>query len=404
MSQSSTAEKVIPLRLPELGDDGQPAGRIVKRAVSVTFSTILLVVVGGLITSFLVTMDVTVKSSGVLEPVRVWPVRAQSAGTVRNMLVQSGDTVKANEVIAELDVLALRTQLQQLEAQHRSYAIERNRSAATAPMELRQQQDRRAGAQARLSTARAALLQRMVEHGFGTNVDSLLASYPVGQHVAIDGAVGEVRSAEADLRLNSTETDMLGLRTYEQQKAGAEMQRLEAQMGEVRERLARATILAPADGVVLTDQLERLTGSYVSEGQTLMEVGELGEWRVTMLVPESNVNKIAVGDRVRMEVQAFSQKDRKQLEARVSFVAAEALGTGAEAAQGQGGAPGGGGAGAASGPGLYRVIATLEPGQADRAELDKFRRGYSVQANVVTRSGRVWDLGWNYLRERLNRK
>ncbi|HEX6039625.1 HlyD family secretion protein [Longimicrobium sp.] len=402
MSQArATTEKVIPLRLPMLGDEGQPGGRFVKRAVSVTLGVIGLLMLAGIIVSLVVRMDVTVKSAGVLEPVRVWPVRAASAGAVRTIHVQSGDTVKANEIIAELDVLALRTQLAQLEAQHRSFEIERNRSAATAPLELRQQSDRRAGAQARLSTARASLLQRMVEHGFGTNVDSMLASYRVGQHVALDAAVGEVRGAEADIRLNSTETDMLGLRQYEQEKAGAEMQRLEAQMTEVRERIARATIRAPSDGVVLTDQLERLTGSYVQEGQTLMEVGEQGEWRVTMLVPERDVNKIAVGDRVRLEVQAFSEKDRTQLEARVSFVAAEPVGSGTEAA-GAGAAAGG--AGRASGPGVYRVVATLAPGQADRAALDKFRRGYSVQANVITRSGRIAELGWDYLMERLNRK
>ena len=399
MSDTSTAAaKVIPLRLPELGDEGQPGGRFVKRAVSVTLLVLAVLFVGALIVSLVVKMDVTVKSAGVLEPVRVWPVRAQSAGSLRNVLVASGDTVKADQVVAELDVLALETQLRQLEAQHRSYAIERNRSSATAPLELRQQQDRRASAQARLGTARATLLQRMVEHGFGTNVDSLLASYPVGRHVAIDGAVGEVRAAEADIRLNGTETDMLGLRTYEQQKAGAEMDRLDAQIREVRERMTRAVIRAPSDGVVLTDQLDRLLGSYVSEGQTLMEVGEQGEWRVTMLVPERDVNKIAVGDPVRIEVQAFSEKDRTQLDARVTFVAQSPVGTGSEAADA---APG---AMSAAGPGVYRVVATLERGQADRAALDKFRRGYSVSANVITRSGRIAELGWSYLMERLNRK
>jgi multidrug resistance efflux pump len=399
MSQPSTAEKIIPLRLPELGDDGQPGGRFVKRAVSVTLSVILGLIGVAILVSFLVTMDVTVKSSGVLEPVRVWPVRAAAAGSLRDVKVRSGDTVKAGMVVAELDVLALRTQLAQLEAQHRSQAIERSRSAATAPLELRQQQDRRASAQARLSTSRATLLQRMVEHGFGTNVDSLLANYPVGQHVALDAAIGDVRGAEAEIRLNATETDMLGLRDYEQQKAAAEMERLEAQIAEARERIARATIHAPSDGVVLTDQLERLLGSYVQEGQTLLEVGEQGEWRVTMLVPERDVNKIAVGDRVRVEVQAFSEKDRRQLEASVTFVAAEPVGSGAEASQGSA-QP----SAAAAGPGVYRVVASLAPGQADRAALDKFRRGYSVQANVITRSGRIAELGWNYVMERLNRK
>jgi multidrug resistance efflux pump len=403
MSQaSSTKPNVIPLRLPHLGDEGQPGGRFVKRAVSVTLGIILLVFLVGVVVSLLVSMDVTVKSAGVLEPVNVWPIRAQAAGPIREVLVQSGDTVKAGDVVIRLDALTLETQLLQLEAQHNAARIDRERSQAGTPMERRQQQERRDAAQARLTRARAVLMQRMVEHGFGTNVDSLLTSWRPGGHVMLDQAIGDVRAAEAEIRLNSTETDMLSLRGFDERRADTEMARLQAQIREARERISRATIVAPSDGVVLTEQLERLSGSVVREGETLMEIGELGEWRVTMLVPERDVHKINVGDPVRLEVQAFGQRDRRQLEGRVSHVSAEPFGS-----------PGGGGD-AAGGvaqatrstttPGLYRVVASLDRAQVQREELDRFRRGYSVQANVVTRSGRIAELAWGYLVEKLNRK
>lgn len=404
MSQAA-AEKsdVIPLRLPHLGDEGQPGGRFVKRAVSVTLGVIALLVLGGIVVSMLVSMDVTVKSAGVLEPVNIWPIRTQAAGPVRDVLVQSGDTVVAGDTVIRLDALALETQLAQLEAQHNAAQIDRDRSLAGTPMERRQQQERRDAAQARLTRARAVLMQRMVEHGFGTNMDSLLTSWRPGGHVMLDQAVGDVRAAEADIRLNSTETDMLSLRGFDEQRAATEMARLQAQIRETRERINRMTITAPSGGVVLTEQLERLAGSYVREGETLMEVGELGEWRVTMLVPERDVHKINLGDRVRLEVQAFDQRDRRQLEGRVAHVSAEPFG-----------APGGSTSGSAGGTqqaapsatasGLYRVVASLDRGQLQRGEVDRFRRGYSVQANVVTRSGRIAALAWAYIMEKLNRK
>lgn len=404
MSQANaTATNVIPLRLPHLNDEEQPGGRFVKRAVSAVLGVIALVVLLGVVISLLVSMDVTVKSAGVLEPVNVWPVRAQAAGTIREVLVQSGDTIKAGDVVLRLDALALETQLAQLEAQHSASRIDRDRSQAGTPLELQQQQERRSGAQARLTRARAVLMQRMVEHGFGTNTDSLLTAWRPGGHVMLDQAIGDVRAAEAEIRLNSTETDMLSLRGFDERRADTEMARLQAQIREVRERIARATITAPSGGVVLTEQLERLPGAYVREGETLMEVGEVGEWRVTMLVSESNVHKISVGDRVRLEVQAFGQRDRRQLEGRVSHVSAEPFG-----------APGGGGGDASAGtvaaartstaPGLYRVVASLDRGQVQREELDRFRRGYSVQANVVTKSGRIAQLMWDYLMKKLDRK
>jgi hypothetical protein len=184
------------------------------------------------------------------------------------------------------------------------------------------------------------------------------------------------------------------------------MNRLQAQIREARERIARTSIAAPAAGVVLTEQLERLNGASVREGETLMEVGEVGDWRVTMVIPERDVNKISVGDRVRLEVQAFDQRDRRQLEGRVSHVAAEPVGA-SQAGSGDGAlaggapaAPGGGG----GGTGLYRVVATLDRAQVQREELDRFRRGYSVQANVVTKSGRIAELMWSYVQDKIKGK
>jgi multidrug resistance efflux pump len=402
-ARATAPKNVIPLRLPDLEDGGQPGGRFVKRAVSVTLGVIALVFLLTVVVSMVVSMDVTVKSAGVLEPVNVWPIRAEAAGPIREVLVQSGDTVKPGDVVIRLDALALETQLAQFEAQLRAARLERERSVAGTPVERRQQAQRLASAEARLTRSRAVLVQRMVEYGFGSNPDSLLRVYRPGQHVMLDQAVGEVRGAEADIRLNAAETDMLSLRQYDERRADTETDRLQAQIREIRERIRRTSIVAPSAGVVLTEQLERLPGAFVREGETLMEVGEVGEWRVTMLVPERDVHKITVGDRVRLEVQAFGQRDRRQLEGRVSHVAAEPAGA---SPAGSGDAAQGGGAAkaAGSGPGLYRVVASLDRGQVQREELDRFRRGYSVQANVVTRSGRIAELAWGYLREKLNRK
>ncbi|HEY0017689.1 MAG TPA: efflux RND transporter periplasmic adaptor subunit [Longimicrobium sp.] len=402
-ARATASNNVIPLRLPELGDEGQPGGRFVKRAVSVTLGVIALLFLVTAVVSMVVSMDVTVKSAGVLEPVNVWPIRAQAAGPIREVLVQSGDTVKPGDVVIRLDALALETQLAQLEAQYRAAQLDRDRSLAGTPVERRQQAQRLANAEARLTRSRALLVQRMVEYGFGSNPDSLLRVYRPGQHVMLDQAVGEVRGAEADIRLNAAETDMLSLRSYDERRADTEMDRLQAQIRESRERISRTSIVAPSGGVVLTEQLERLPGAFVREGETLMEVGEVGEWRVTMLVPERDVHKINVGDRVRLEVQAFGQRERRQLEGRVSHVAAEPAGA-SPAGSGDAAQAGGVAKAASSGPGLYRVVASLDRGQVQREELDRFRRGYSVQANVVTRSGRIAELAWGYLREKLNRK
>jgi hypothetical protein len=82
-------------------------------------------------------------------------------------------------------------------------------------------------------------------------------------------------------------------------------------------------------------------------------------------------------------------------------VAAEPVGAGASAAPAAGGAPA---SAAPAGGGVYRVVASLDREQVERGELERFRRGYSVSANVVTRSGRILELAWNYVADKLNRK
>jgi multidrug resistance efflux pump len=254
------------------------------------------------------------------------------------------------------------------------------------------------GTEARLSSARAALLQRMVEHGFGTSVDSLLRAYRPGAHVVLDQAVGEVRAAESELRLNASEADMLALRSFDEARAAAEMDRLQSQIEEMRERTARTILTAPGAGVVLTEQLERLSGAFVREGETLMEIAERGEWRVTMGVNERDVNRIRLGDPVRFEIRAFSERDRRQLQGRVVHVAGEP-GTAGEAGTVAPATPS-----ATAAPGSYRVVAELDPGALDPEAVERLRRGYTVEASVVTRSGRIAALGWQYLMEKLNRR
>lgn len=388
-------DRALALRLPDLEDEGQPGGRFVKRAVTLTLGVVVLLVAVGVVVSLAVSMDVTVKAAGVLEPVRVWPVRSMVSGSVDEVAVRSGDTVRAGQVLLRLDAMALEAQLTQLEAQYRSAVNERERSLAGTPIERRQFGERRMGTEARLSSARAALLQRMVEHGFGTSVDSLLQAYRPGSHVVLDQAVGEVRAAESELRLNASEADMLALRSFDEARAAAEMDRLQAQIEETRERMARTTLTAPGGGVVLTEQLERLSGAFVREGETLLEIAERGEWRVTMGVTERDVNRIRLGDPVRFEILAFSERDRRQLQGRVVHVAGEP-GTAGEAGTVATAAP--------TAPGSYRVVAELDPGELDVEAIERLRRGYTVEANVVTRSGRIAALGWQYLMEKLNRR
>lgn len=391
--------KIIPLRLPDLPHEGQPGSRFVHRSVSVTLMVLGLLLAAAVAVSALVKMDVTVKAFGVLEPVRIYPLRAQEGGTVREVLVHTGDTVRAGQVLARLDTLELAATLAQLDAQRRAADIDLRRSATAEPLQQRQTTDRSAQAQARLVSALASLRQRMVEYDLGTNTDSLLAAHVPGRHVAVDLAVGEVRSAQADLRVQGSEGGLQALSRFDREKLGTQMDELAAQMRTVRARMDRLKIVAPTDGIVLTEQLERLPGAFAREGETLMEVADLNEWRVQLTVPERDAHRISVGDSVKVEIQAFRESERELLGGHVVYVSPEALGAAdADAGGGAAAAPT-----RATGPGVYRVIGTLNAGDVRKTGIDNLRRGYTVQGNVITRSGRILVLLWDYLTDKLDR-
>jgi len=392
VSDDKAARPVIPLRLPDLGEEGQPGARFVKRAVGLTLGVLALLVVAGFIAASLISMDVTVKANGILEPVKVHPVRAQESGPVFEVLVRTGDTVRANAPLARLDTLALAATVSQLEAQYRAADIDQRRSGASDPLERQRLTERASQAQARLVSARAVLQQRMVEYDLGQNVDSLLRVYRPGRHVTLDQAVGDVRAAEAEIRLSGSEADLLQLNSYDRAKLGTQMDQLRSQITAARERMSRMELRAPIDGVVLTEQLERLPGAYVREGDQILEVASLGGWRAQLTVTERDVHKIKVGDRVEVEVQAFDQNEREQIHGQVSYVSPEPL----TSAAGPGGAPAG------PVPGMYRVIASLDEAQIREVGYDQFKRGYSVRGNVITRSGKILTLLWNYISEKLD--
>lgn len=387
---------IIPLRLPDLPHEGQPGSRFVLRAVGFTMMTLGALFGAALLVAVLVKMDVTVKAGGVLEPVRLYPIRAMEGGPIRDVYVQTGDTVKRGQVLARLDTLEIASQIAQLQAQRRATEVDRLRSATADPLQQRQSYERATQARARLSTSMAALRQRMVEYDLGTNADSLLTHYVPGRHVALDQAVGEVRSAQADIRLSSGEGDIQALSRFDREKLGSQMDQLTAQITTLQARKERLTLVAPTDGVVLTEELERLPGSYVREGDQMIELADLHDWRVQLTVNERDVHKISIGDSVKVDLPAFDQSEREQLGGRVVYVSPEPL-----TAQ----APSGGSSGAATAipTGSYRVIASLERAQLERMGIQKFRRGYTVQGHVITRSGRIITLLWNYLTEKLGK-
>jgi RND family efflux transporter MFP subunit len=79
--------------------------------------------------------------------------------------------------------------------------------------------------------------------------------------------------------------------------AAAQEQQALAQLALVEERLGRATLRAPFDGIVVTGDLSQLLGSPVEQGKVLFEVAPLDAYRVVLHVDERDIAELALGQR-----------------------------------------------------------------------------------------------------------
>lgn len=75
----------------------------------------------------------------------------------------------------------------------------------------------------------------------------------------------------------------------------AQVQQSEAQLELVTERILRAKVTAPFDGIVISGDLSQLIGSPVEQGKKLFEIAPLNTYRVILQIDEKEVRHVQVG-------------------------------------------------------------------------------------------------------------
>lgn len=79
------------------------------------------------------------------------------------------------------------------------------------------------------------------------------------------------------------------------QVISAQLKQADAQLQLAGERIKRAKITAPFDGIVISGDLSQLTGSPVEQGKKLFEIAPLSSYRVILQVDEREIRHVEVG-------------------------------------------------------------------------------------------------------------
>ena len=198
---------------------------------------------------------------GTVEARRSYLIGPTTAGRVRSVTVDVGDTVKTGQPVAEMDPVDLDERTTGLDA-----------SVARAGSAMAAAEAQRRDAQARRELA-AVNARRYVELG--------------RQNFISTGAV-EARlqeQASADALLTAAEANLVAARQ--------DQQRLVAERAGLRQQRANVRLLAPADGVVTSRDAE--PGSTVVAGQAVLRVIEPSSLWVKVRLDQARSGGLTVG-------------------------------------------------------------------------------------------------------------
>lgn len=103
----------------------------------------------------------------------------------------------------------------------------------------------------------------------------------------------------------------------------AQVNQAEAQLALAEERIARATVVAPFDGIVVSGDLSQQIGSPVETGRVLFEVAPLQDYRVMLEVDDRDIARLADGQRGELVLSGMPDRSLPIQVSRITPVAVQ---------------------------------------------------------------------------------
>lgn len=224
----------------------------------------------------------TVTASGKVQPETEVKLSSEVSGEVVELLVKEGDVVKKGQLLCKVRPDVLKSGYDRAVASFSSQKA----GVASAQQILKQNQANFVNAE--------ATYKRNVE---------LFAKKVI--------SASEFDAAKAAF---STAKTNLGKSVEDLAAAKFMLMQSDASVQEAGANLAKATIYAPVDGVISKLSVEkgdRILGTAQMAGTEIMRISNLSSMEVNVDVNENDINRVNVGDKATIEVDAFADKKFK---------------------------------------------------------------------------------------------
>jgi HlyD family secretion protein len=234
----------------------------------------------------------TVVASGrVATPYRV-DIGSQIVGTVAEVPVEQGQTVKAGQTLIALEASEARAGVKQAEV-----------AVAQAEARLRQLRE--------LQLPVAAQALRQAE----ANLANAKAQHERNRQLYEAGFIGKSAYDDARRNLDVARTQVESARKQvetaqptgsDTAMAVAALDQARASLQAARAKLAYTTIQSPSDGTLIARDVER--GDVVQPGKVLMVLSPAGETQIVLQIDERNLSRLKLGQKALASADAYAQQ------------------------------------------------------------------------------------------------
>lgn len=236
--------------------------------------------------------DAEYDASGVFETTEVI-VSAKGTGEIVSLDIEEGQTVKANQLLGELDMTQLTLKRQQLDA-GKDAATSRRLDTSRQVASLRQQIANLQSEQARF--------RALLEDGAATQKQ-------------VDDIGYQIATLQKQLAATNEQVSTAN-QSIDGQSAG-----FDAQIGQVDDMMRQARITSPIDGVILSKYAEK--GEYAMPGRALFKVADVSDMKLRAYITADQLTGLKIGQKVTVYADQGTKR-RKAYEGTVSWISSEA--------------------------------------------------------------------------------
>ncbi|MDG1767027.1 MAG: efflux RND transporter periplasmic adaptor subunit [Flavobacteriales bacterium] len=238
----------------------------------------------------------TVSASGKIQPEIEVKISAEVSGQIISMPVKEGEIVEKGQLLVQINPDIYESALNRA-----------NAALNTALSNLASAKARKAQAQAQFMVA---------TKNFERN-ETLLEQ-------------GAISQADFDQALSSFEVAKADLEAAEEsvKSASFQIKSAEASKTEASDNLGRTNLIAPQAGTVTAmtkEEGERVLGTGMTQGETIMKVSNLSTMEVNVEVNESDIVKVHLGDTALVEVDAYLDQKFKGIVTEIGNTALNAI-------------------------------------------------------------------------------